>query len=127
MLRSICKLLCAIASIALLDVVAFTPGLALTQEQLNRCDDKTDVAPRRRVRACTAIIKSGIFSGKDLAPVFNNRGLLYQMIHEYARSIADFDEAIRLDPVKARAFYNRAYSVYLKINYDRAIADVANA
>jgi hypothetical protein len=100
MLRTTYKLLCVFASLCLVDVLLLTSGWALTQEDLHRCEGKGNVTPRLRASACTEVIESGVFSGKDLAAVFNNRGLAYQMSRDYARSIADFDQAIRLDSVR---------------------------
>lgn len=127
MLRSICKLLCAIACLCLLDIPLFTSGWAVTPEDLHRCAGKGNVTPRLRVSACTEIIESDIFSGKDLAAIFNNRGLSYQMSRDYARSIADFDQAIQLDPGHQSAFFNRARSYHLQKDYDRALADYDKA
>jgi tetratricopeptide (TPR) repeat protein len=48
----------------------------------------------------------------ELAPtnaaVFNNRGLAYFALNQYERAIADYDQAIALDPTDAFAFYLRA-------------------
>jgi tetratricopeptide (TPR) repeat protein len=127
MLRSRCKLLCAVVSLCLLGILIVAPGPALAQEEVARCSGKTKVAPSLIVSACTALIEAGVYSGKDLASTFNNRGLAYQMNRDYARSIADFDESIRLDPTHVGAYYNRARSHYLLKDYERAMADYDQA
>ena len=45
----------------------------------------------------------------------------------YDKAIADFTEAIRLDPKDADAYCNRARAYYSKGEYDKAIADYSEA
>ena len=49
------------------------------------------------------------------------------MKHEYDKAIADFSEAIRLDPKSATAYDRRAGAYEAKGNYDQAIADFTEA
>ena len=46
---------------------------------------------------------------------------------DYERAIADFNEAIRLDPKDAAAYRNRGFAWKSKGDYDRAIADYNEA
>jgi tetratricopeptide (TPR) repeat protein len=46
---------------------------------------------------------------------------------EYDRAIADFNQALLLNPKYAEAFYNRGIAYYDKKEYDRAIADYNQA
>ena len=46
---------------------------------------------------------------------------------DYDRAIADFTEAIRLDPKDDWAYYYRAQSWNAKGEYDKAIADLTEA
>jgi tetratricopeptide (TPR) repeat protein len=124
---SICRLLCAVAFFFLVEVLILAPALALEQEDVARCTSKDNVAPKIRVSSCTELIDAGVVSGKLLAALFNNRGLAYHMGRDYARSIADFDEAIRLDPTSDSAFLNRARSYVLQKKYDLALADYDKA
>jgi tetratricopeptide (TPR) repeat protein len=55
------------------------------------------------------------------------RGLAFAEKGEYDRAIADFDEAIRLDPNDAHSFRYRGIAYYDKADYDRAIADFDEA
>src|SRR5271166_5368995 len=61
------------------------------------------------------------------AAVFYDRGVTYSKRGEYDRAIADYDEAIRLNPNLALAFTNRGFAYYKKGEYDRAIADYNEA
>ena len=53
--------------------------------------------------------------------------LAYADKQEYDRAIADYDEAIRLNPEVATAFNNRGNAYADKHLYDRAIADYDEA
>jgi tetratricopeptide (TPR) repeat protein len=78
------------------------------------------------VGACLAVI-SLIEGPKILAEVFTEFGNFYNLKGDYDRAIADYDEAIRLDPKVAAAFYNRAIAYKAKGDPDRVIADYNKA
>jgi tetratricopeptide (TPR) repeat protein len=61
------------------------------------------------------------------ASAFSDRGVIYHEKGDYDRAIADYTEAIRLDPKYSNAFYNRGYAYEKKGDYDRAIADYTEA
>ena len=52
-----------------------------------------------------------------------NRGTEYNLNNDYSHAMADFNEAIRLNPNSAAAFCGRAAVYYNLADYDRAIAD----
>ena len=52
-----------------------------------------------------------------------NRGDAWAAKKEYDKAIADFNEAIRLDPKLALAFTDRGNAWRAKKEYDKAIAD----
>jgi lipoprotein NlpI len=58
---------------------------------------------------------------------FYNRGYAYTDKGDNDRAIADFNEAIRIDPKSAAAFNNRGYAYSDKGDNDRAIADFNEA
>ncbi len=74
------------------------------------CVQKLD--PDRRVRGCTAVIRSGQWQGKDLAWAYYNRGIAYKNLKDYRRAIEDYDQALRLDPDYVKAYNNRGYAYY---------------
>ena len=55
------------------------------------------------------------------------RGQIWKHKKEYDIAIADYNEAIRLDPQSALAFNNRGYAWHNKKEYDKAIADYNEA
>ena len=58
---------------------------------------------------------------------YNNRGGAWQKKGEHDRAIADYSEAIGLDPSNPCPFYNRGIAWSSKGDYDRAIADYSEA
>jgi tetratricopeptide (TPR) repeat protein len=58
---------------------------------------------------------------------YYNRGKSYYDKKDYDRAIADFTEAIRLDPRYVAAYNDRGVSYRNKGDYDRAIADYTEA
>ena len=46
---------------------------------------------------------------------------------EYDKAIADYDEALKLDPKNALAYDSRGVAWYRKGEYDKAIADYGEA
>jgi len=61
------------------------------------------------------------------ATAYFNRGLVYFEKQDYDKAIADFNNAIQLDPNYARAYYNRGVVYDYKQDYDKAIADFTQA
>ena len=62
------------------------------------------------IAACTRAIASGRYEGADLAQIHYNRGVEYSEKGDIDRTVADYDEAIRLDPQFVEAFVNRGLS-----------------
>ena len=56
-----------------------------------------------------------------------NRGNAWYAKKEYDKAIADYDEAIRLDPKHAMAYNSRGNAWHAKKEYDKAIADYDEA
>ena len=79
------------------------------------------------IMACGKIIILGKPSKPDLVIALNNRGSAYLVKNSTDLAVADFDEAIRLDPAFANAYYNRAAAYRAKGELDRALADYDKA
>src|SRR5712692_6754106 len=106
---------------ALVLLVGMAPAKA---DDVATCDKGSGEA---KIAACRRMSSSGKFKGHNLAIVFNNRGDAHYGKGEYDRAVADYNEAIWLDPKYATAYGNRGNSYRLKRDYDRAIADYSEA
>ena len=81
----------------------------------------------RRLTACSEIIDKAGADKEVLANAYRRRGYAYLKKGDHDRAIADYTEAIRLDPSNASAFTNRASAYDAKRDIDRAIADYTQA
>jgi tetratricopeptide (TPR) repeat protein len=83
--------------------------------------------PDRIIAACTKIINSKKESKGDRAWAYSNRGVGYENKGDRDRALADYNEAVRLDPKNGDAFRNRGGIYDLKGDRDRAIANYDEA
>ncbi len=95
--------------------------------QWRLCNGKRDVEWDRQITACTSLIESGKETRPDQAAAYDNRGAAYAFKGDFDRAIANFTEAIRLDPKDVFAFHNRGIAYAAKGDFDRAIADDSEA
>jgi len=107
-----------------LAVAARAEGGADEQRQ---CAATGGVTLEQKLSACTAVISAGAEGPHDLAVAYNHRGDAYLNKRELDRAIADYDQAIRLNPNFAMAFHNRGIAYYFQKDFDRAIADYDQA
>lgn len=77
--------------------------------------------------ACSRAIASGEFSGKILAGIYADRGFEYRAKVQYDRAIADYTQAIQLDPQDLLNNVGRGTTYLYKGDHDRAVADYRNA
>src|ERR1700730_1494241 len=94
----------SLISIAFIFILA---ALAPATEQ--RAYDRTTCAEASgdvAIAACTRAIASGKFKGQSLAEIYVDRGIEWDNKREYDRAIADYGEAIRINPNDARALYS---------------------
>jgi tetratricopeptide (TPR) repeat protein len=80
--------------------------------------------------ACIGLLPMALSCSKQKTPgaaEANERGLSHAEKGDHDQAIADFTEAIRLDPKNADAYYSRALSYDLKSDHDQAIADFTEA
>jgi tetratricopeptide (TPR) repeat protein len=67
------------------------------------------------------------FFNEELSRTYKNRGTIWGSEGQLDKAIADFGEAIRLDPKFAQPYISRGLSWFLKKQYDKAIADFDEA
>jgi tetratricopeptide (TPR) repeat protein len=79
------------------------------------------------VAACDRAIKSGQFTGIELAKLHTSRGVERKRAGDIDGAIADYDAAIKLNPKDFFAFNNRGNTWRDKGALDRAIADYSEA
>jgi tetratricopeptide (TPR) repeat protein len=90
---------------------------AQSAQQIEWCEGKNNASADQIIQGCTAMIQSRAYDGKVLAQIFELRGDAYLYAkgshRELDPAIADYTEAIRLNPQDAFAFYARgdAYKV----------------
>jgi tetratricopeptide (TPR) repeat protein len=77
--------------------------------------------------ACSRAIESKKYKGRNLSLLYTNRGVEYGGKGENDHAIADYDQAIKLDPKNALAFNNRGNVYGANGDSDRAIADYDQA
>jgi lipoprotein NlpI len=110
------------------------PACRLDGENALLCDGKADdkktcanESGDVAIAACSRAIASGRYRGSNLAELYTNRGVEWRAKGDNDRAIADYTEAISLDPKYAVAYNNRGLAWSAKGDLDRAIADYDSA
>ncbi len=80
-----------------------------------------------QIAACTRAITSGSLPTPVLSATFFDRGDAWRSKGDNDRAIADYSDAIRLNPQYARAFASRCGVWLIKGDNDRAVADCSEA
>lgn len=98
------------------------PLYAASEALLAACE-KDDSPPDAIIAACTPIAEDRQEDPEVSTDAYFNRGLAYSRKGDRDRAMADYSEAIRLNPKNKMAIYNRGSGHLAKRDYDRAIAD----
>ena len=80
-----------------------------------------------QISACTAASELANWSRRSMAEIFINRGTAYRLNRDLDSAIADYTQAIRIDPTLDVAFHDRGLVYLDKGDFDRAIADFRQA
>src|SRR5258708_30616525 len=112
-----------------LGALAFTSTvwLATTPAAADDVDTCGKASGDEAIAACARAINSGLYSGRQLADLFHSRCFEWNKKQESDKAIADCNQAIRLEPNDATAFYNRGDSYTAKNEHERAIEDFKQA
>ena len=96
-----------------------------------RADSLADCSQARnadiRLRACSEVISGARYSSDDKARAYRNRGNLRADAGAAAQAVADFNEAIRLNPNEVAGYAGRARARFAVQDLDGAIADYGDA
>lgn len=79
--------------------------------------------PEREIADCTRWIERGRLKPVNLEAAYYDRGRAYHLSGDYDRAIADYDQALRLEPRDAAVWFNRGLAHYAKGDNDAAIRD----
>jgi tetratricopeptide (TPR) repeat protein len=71
------------------------------------CTGNPGVDWDQQIKSCSALIQSDTEPKENIAVAFFNRALAYEEKGDYHRAIADYSEAIRLNPNDAEAHLYR--------------------
>ena len=112
-------------------IVVLTASTICVNAQLSPlwqgCTGNPDIDWDQQLKNCTALIQSGTEQKENLAIAFYNRALAYESKDDYVRAIADYDEAIRLNPNDADALLYRGLDKQRIGDKAGAEADIAAA
>lgn len=108
---------------------AGVPAMAKDAAHAEECNDWRGqrFSLEARIAGCAATIKSGLYQGTDLAKFYVNSGIAWHDKGDQDRAIADYGQAIKLDPANAKAYDNRGNARKANGQSDLAIADFDQA
>jgi tetratricopeptide (TPR) repeat protein len=109
-------------ALALALLLTMTPAHA---SDLEDCAQRIDA--QRAIDGCTRVLHGATLDDRSMAMVLNNRGNAYGAVGAYDLALADYDQAISIDPVYTHGYFNRG-STYLEAGrLEFAIADFTRA
>jgi tetratricopeptide (TPR) repeat protein len=110
-----------ISGIAMATALLASPAIAASASPKDVADCRQSVDPDREIAGCTRTLASTGLARP--ASAFAYRALAWHNKGEFDRAIADYSEAIRLEPDFAQVYTGRGGAWMEKGEYDRAIAD----
>ena len=101
------------------------PSFAINQKDISDCDQ--DESDDLRITGCTRLINAREVSTRSIASAYNKRGIAWKQKGEFDKALADYAQAIRIDPKQRYPWHNRAHLWLSREQYDKAIADFNQA
>ena len=114
----------ALALLAAITAALVAAAPAHADENSDRCFKEEGEAA---VAACTRAIQSGKFSGEPLAAIYHNRAIELRRDGDYDRAIADYSQAVRLEPEFTGAYAGRGLAHEGKGEIEKAKTDYRKA
>jgi len=118
----------ATAAITLATALPVTQAEAWTQRDTDACVNRSNTfSLAEQISGCTEAIRSGRWSGKNLAWAYGNRCIAYKDQEKYERAMTDCNRALELDPRDDHVFNTRGAIYHLTEKYDQAIEEYSKA
>ncbi len=108
-------------------IADYTEAIQLAPKYAGAQQPRSGLGGQERVRQGDDRLHRGDPPRSEGRRRFNNRGNEWLRRADYDRAIADYSEAIRLDPKHAHAFNGRGSVWSVKQDYDQALADYSEA
>jgi tetratricopeptide (TPR) repeat protein len=99
------------------------PAAGQDEQVARTCKGEGDVTLDQRIGACTTLITAGGLTAEALADAFNKRGGAHYYKSEYDRALADYEQAIKLNPQSPSAFNNRCWTSAVVGRLQQAVED----
>jgi tetratricopeptide (TPR) repeat protein len=96
------------------------------EQNLVWCQNRTST-PDLKIKGCTALIAIAGQGPQELAATYATRGSAFLSTRNLDKAMADFNDAIRLDPKSIMAFISRGIAYSIQRDHDHAIADYDEA
>lgn len=107
--------------------VMASPAFAVDRSALRDCHMGFEREPDRVISGCALALESGSLAKRERVGIYINRGNAYGKKGDFDHAIADYGEAIRIDPNSWDAYYDRGITYKEMGDFDRAIADCDEA
>ena len=104
-----------------------TQALAATPADRADCAGKVDKEPDVALAACSRVIDDASEAAFERARAYKIAAALRSTTKDYDRAIADYSEAIKIDPHDAPAYARRGMAWTEKGEFDSATADLTEA
>ena len=93
-----------------------------TDQDEDDCTRSQD--PDKVIPACTKMAEDRTDTPHNRAVAYYDRGNAYKDLKDYDRALADYGDALKLDPRYAHAYLNRGFVYAAKNDADHALADL---